>query len=254
MAQAVEALRFDVNLFGTLMVEAGDASGMVSGAAHTTAATIRPALQLIKAATPGGVVSSVFLMLLPSGVLVYGDCAIVTEPTVAELADIAVTSAATAAAFGLDPRVALISYATGDSTSGPPVDKVREAVTVARAAAPNLPLLGPVQYDAAVDAGVAAKKIRPADDPDGVGGRANVLVFPSLEVGNSIYKAVQRSSGAIAVGPILQGLRIPGAVNDLSRGAREDDIVNTIAVTAVVAAAGRKAGRAGGGAAAAAGV
>ncbi|GAB0489019.1 hypothetical protein MMPV_000234 [Pyropia vietnamensis] len=246
VAKAVEALRFDVNMFGTLMVEAGDASGMVSGAAHTTASTIRPALQLIKAATPGGVVSSVFLMLLPSGVLVYGDCAIVAEPTVSELADIAVTSAATAAAFGLDPRVALISYATGDSTSGPAVDKVRDAVTAARAAAPNLPLLGPVQYDAAVDAGVAAKKIRPADDPDSVGGRANVLVFPSLSVGNSIYKAVQRSSGAVAVGPILQGLRIPGAVNDLSRGARVEDIVNTIAVTAVVAAAGRKAGDAAG--------
>lgn len=246
VAKAVETLRFDVNMFGTLMVEAGDASGMVSGAAHTTASTIRPALQLIKAATPGGVVSSVFLMLLPTGVLVYGDCAIVAEPTVSELADIAVTSAATAAAFGLDPRVALISYATGDSTSGPAVDKVRGAVAAARAAAPSLPLLGPVQYDAAVDAGVAAKKIRPADDPDGVGGRANVLVFPSLSVGNSIYKAVQRSSGAVAVGPILQGLRIPGAVNDLSRGARVEDIVNTIAVTAVVAAAGRKAGDAAG--------
>jgi phosphate acetyltransferase len=212
-----------------MMVMDGLADGMVSGAIHTTAHTIRPALEVVKT-TPGvGIVSSVFLMCLPDRVLVYGDCAVNPDPTAEQLADIAVSSAATAAQFGIEPRVAMLSYSTGVSGSGADVDKVNAATELVRLRAPELPVEGPIQYDAAVDMAVAAAKLK--DSP--VAGRATVLVFPDLNTGNNTYKAVQRSAGAVAVGPVLQGLRKP--VNDLSRGALVQDIVNTVAITAIQA-------------------
>jgi phosphate acetyltransferase len=219
----------DVSYFGTLMVQLGLADGMVSGAAHTTAHTIRPSFEIIKTVPGVSVVSSVFLMALADRVLVYGDCAVIPTPTAGELADIAISSSATARQFGIDPRVAMLSYSTGSSGSGADVDKVRAATALVRERAPELPVEGPIQYDAATDASVAASKMPGSE----VAGRATVLIFPDLNTGNNTYKAVQRSAGALAIGPVLQGLRKP--INDLSRGALVEDIVNTIAITAIQA-------------------
>ena len=219
----------DVSYFGTMMVHMGDADGMVSGAAHTTAHTIVPSFQIIKTAPGVSVVSSIFLMAMKDRVWAFGDCAVNPNPTPEQLADIAVTSARTAAQFGVTPRVAMLSYSTGTSGAGPDVDAVVEATRLAREKAPELAIEGPIQFDAAVDAAVASKKLPGSE----VAGKATVFVFPSLEAGNIGYKAVQRSSGALAVGPVLQGLNKP--VNDLSRGALVEDIVNTVALTAVQA-------------------
>ncbi|MGN6501377.1 MAG: phosphate acetyltransferase, partial [Pseudolysinimonas sp.] len=219
----------DVSYFGTLMVHLGLADGMVSGARHTTAHTIRPGFEIVKTAPGVSVVSSVFLMALADRVLVYGDCAVIPEPTVEQLADIAISSAATARRFGIEPRVAMLSYSTGESGSGAEVDRVRAATALVRERAPELPVAGPIQYDAAVDASVASKKLPGSD----VAGRATVFIFPDLNTGNNTYKAVQRSAGAVAIGPVLQGLAKP--INDLSRGALVRDIVNTIAITAIQA-------------------
>ncbi|MCM2578120.1 phosphate acetyltransferase [Streptomyces meridianus] len=219
----------DVSYFGTLMVQEGLADGMVSGAVHSTAATIRPAFEIIKTSPEAEIVSSVFFMCLADRVLVYGDCAVNPDPNAEQLADIAIQSAATAAQFGVEPRIAMLSYSTGSSGSGADVDKVRRATALVRERRPDLLVEGPIQYDAAVDAAVAATKL-----PDSqVAGNATVLVFPDLNTGNNTYKAVQRSAGAVAVGPVLQGLRKP--VNDLSRGALVQDIVNTVAITAIQA-------------------
>lgn len=226
--QAREKIR-DVSYFGTMMVHMGDADGMVSGAAHTTAHTIVPSFQIIKTAPGVSIVSSVFLMLMKDRVWVFGDCAVNPNPTPEQIADIAISSAKTAEQFGVEPRVAMLSYSTGTSGSGPDIDATVEATRLAREKAPELAIEGPIQFDAAVDPAVAAKK---APDSD-VAGKANVFIFPSLNAGNIGYKAVQRSSGAVAVGPVLQGLNKP--VNDLSRGALVEDIVNTIALTAVQA-------------------
>ncbi|MEU9855046.1 phosphate acetyltransferase [Streptomyces sp. NPDC047974] len=217
----------DVNYFGTLMVQEGLADGMVSGAVHSTAATIRPAFEIIKTKPEASIVSSVFFMCLADKVLVYGDCAVNPDPNAEQLADIAVQSAATAARFGVEPRIAMLSYSTGTSGSGADVDKVREATKLVREAHPELRIEGPIQYDAAVEPSVAATKLPDSE----VAGQATVLIFPDLNTGNNTYKAVQRSAGAIAVGPVLQGLRKP--VNDLSRGALVSDIVNTVAITAI---------------------
>ncbi len=224
----------DVSYFGTLMVQCGRADGMVSGAAHSTAHTIRPALELLR--SPGGpsVVSSVFLMCLEDRVLVYGDCAVNPRPTAEQLADIAISSAETARNFGVEPRVAMLSYSTGESGSGEDVDKVRQATQLARERRPDLPIEGPIQYDAAVDASVARSKLPESE----VAGRATVFIFPDLNTGNNTYKAVQRSAGAVAIGPVLQGLAKP--VNDLSRGCTVPDIVNTVAVTAIQAGEDRE--------------
>lgn len=219
----------DVSYFGTLMVHLGMADGMVSGAAHTTAHTIRPAFEIIKTKPGVSVVSSVFLMALADRVLVYGDCAVIPDPTAEQLADIAISSAATATQFGIQPRVAMLSYSTGESGAGAEVEKVRAATGIVRERAPELMVEGPIQYDAAADAAVAAAKM----PGSAVAGRATVFVFPDLNTGNNTYKAVQRSAGAVAIGPVLQGLNKP--INDLSRGALVDDIVNTIAITAIQA-------------------
>ncbi len=223
----------DVSYFGTMMVHLGLADGMVSGAKHTTAHTIRPAFEIVKTAPGVSVVSSVFLMALADRVLVYGDCAVIPEPTVEQLADIAISSAATAAQFGIDPRVAMLSYSTGESGSGAEVDRVRAATAIVRERAPQLPVAGPIQYDAAADPKVGASKMPGSE----VAGRATVFVFPDLNTGNNTYKAVQRSAGAVAIGPVLQGLAKP--INDLSRGALVRDIVNTIAITAIQAEGAR---------------
>jgi len=219
----------DVNYFGTLMVQEGLADGMVSGSVHSTAATIRPAFEIIKTKPEASIVSSVFFMCLADKVLVYGDCAVNPDPDAEQLADIAVQSAATASRFGVDPRIAMLSYSTGTSGTGADVDKVREATDRVRASRPDLRIEGPIQYDAAVEPSVAATKL-PASE---VAGRATVLIFPDLNTGNNTYKAVQRSAGAVAVGPVMQGLRKP--VNDLSRGALVQDIVTTVAITAIQA-------------------
>jgi len=219
----------DVSYFGTMMVYEDLADGMVSGVAHTTAHTIRPAFEVIRTVPGVTTVSSVFFMCLADRVLVYGDCAIIPDPDAAQLADIAVSSAATARRFGVDPRVAMLSYSTGSSGSGAEVDKVREATRLVREREPDLPVEGPIQYDAAVDASVARAKLPGSQ----VAGQATVFVFPDLNTGNNTYKAVQRSAGAVAVGPVLQGLRRP--VNDLSRGCTVADIVNTVAITAIQA-------------------
>ncbi len=221
----------DVSYFGTMMVALGLADGMVSGAVHTTAHTIRPALEVIRTTPEVSVVSSVFFMCLRNQVLVYGDCAVNPDPTSDQLADIAIASAGTAAAFGVEPRVAMLSYSTGASGQGTDVEKVTAATARIRERAPDLLVEGPIQYDAAIDVAVARTKL-----PDSqVAGRATVFVFPDLNTGNNTYKAVQRSAGALAVGPILQGLRKP--VNDLSRGATVRDIINTVAITAIQAQA-----------------
>ncbi|MCB0917473.1 MAG: phosphate acetyltransferase [Actinobacteria bacterium] len=222
----------DWSWFGTMLVYNGDVDGMVSGACHTTANTIRPALQIIKTEPGVDVVSSVFLMALKHQVLVFGDCAVIPDPDAGQLADIALSSARTARDFGIEPRVAMLSYSSGTSGAGPEVAKVAEATRLAKERDPELVIEGPIQYDAAIDPVVGQAKLPGSD----VAGHATVFVFPDLNTGNSTYKAVQRSSGAIAMGPVLQGLRLP--VNDLSRGATVTDIVNTIVITAIQA--GRK--------------
>ncbi|MEE1764675.1 MULTISPECIES: phosphate acetyltransferase [unclassified Streptomyces] len=219
----------DVNYFGTLMVQEGLADGMVSGSVHSTAATIRPAFEIIKTKPDADIVSSVFFMCLADKVLVYGDCAVNPDPNAEQLADIAIQSAATAQRFGVEPRIAMLSYSTGTSGSGADVDKVREATEIVRSRRPDLLIEGPIQYDAAVEPSVAATKLPGSE----VAGQATVLIFPDLNTGNNTYKAVQRSAGALAVGPVLQGLRKP--VNDLSRGALVQDIVTTVAITAIQA-------------------
>lgn len=216
---------------GTLMLESGEVDGLVSGAVHTTAHTIRPALQLIKTAPDAKLVSSVFFMLLPDDVFVYGDCAVNPDPTAEELADIALQSAASARAFGIEPRVAMISFSTGDSGAGSDVEKVALATKLIHELDPQLAVDGPLQYDAAVVESVGQSK-RPGSN---VAGRANVFIFPDLNTGNTTYKAVQRSAGVVSIGPMLQGLAKP--VNDLSRGALVEDIVYTISLTAIQAAA-----------------
>lgn len=228
LEQARETIK-DISYFGTMMVHMGDADGMVSGAINTTAHTIVPSFQIIKTKPGAALVSSCFLMLMEDRVYVYGDCAVTTNPTPEQLAGIAVSSAETAVAFGVEPRVAMLSYSTGTSGKGPDVDAVVEATALARELNPDLMIEGPIQYDAAVDAAVAQTKL--PDSP--VAGKATVFVFPSLNAGNIGYKAVQRSAGAVAVGPVLQGLNKP--VNDLSRGALVEDIVNTVAITAIQA-------------------
>jgi len=220
-----------VSYFGTMMVHLGLADGMVSGAMHTTAHTIKPSFEIIKTAPGTSNVSSAFLMCLEDRVLVYADCAVIPDPTAEQLADIAISSAATAEQFGIEPRIAMLSYSTGESGSGADVDKVRAATALVRERRPDLSIEGPIQYDAAVDASVAQTKLPEST----VAGRATVFVFPDLNTGNNTYKAVQRSAGAVAIGPVLQGLRKP--VNDLSRGALVQDIVNTVAITAIQAQA-----------------
>jgi phosphate acetyltransferase len=219
----------DPNYFGTMMVHTGAVDGMVSGAAHTTGHTIRPAFEFIKTKPGVNVVSSVFFMLLADRVLVYGDCAVVPNPTAEQLADIAISSAETASKFGIEPLVAMLSYSTGTSGTGEDVERVREATALARERRPDLKIEGPIQYDASVDPSVARAKMPGSE----VAGHATVFVFPDLNTGNNTYKAVQRSAGAVAIGPVLQGLRKP--VNDLSRGCTVTDIVNTVAITAIQA-------------------
>jgi phosphate acetyltransferase len=219
----------DVSYFGTMLVHNDMVDGMVSGARHTTAHTVRPSFEIIKTLPDVSTVSSIFLMCLADRVLAYGDCAIVPDPTSEQLADIAISSARTADRFGIEPRVAMLSYSTGTSGSGADVDKVRAATELVQKREPELLVDGPIQYDAAVEPSVAKTKM-----PDSkVAGRATVLIFPDLNTGNNTYKAVQRSAGAIAIGPVLQGLKKP--VNDLSRGALVEDIVNTVAITAIQA-------------------
>jgi phosphate acetyltransferase len=221
----------DVSYFGTMMVYKGAADGMVSGAVHTTGETIRPALQIIRTRPGVAIVSSVFLMCLADRVLAYGDCAVNPDPSAEQLADIAVSSAETAQIYGIEPRIAMCSYSTGESGKGKDVDKVREATKLVRERRPDLKIEGPIQYDAAVDAGVAKTKLPDSE----VAGRATVFIFPDLNTGNNLYKAVQRSANAVAIGPVLQGLNKP--VNDLSRGCTIPDIVNTVAITAIQAQA-----------------
>jgi len=219
----------DVSYFGTMMVHVGMADGMVSGAAHTTAHTIRPAFQFIGTAADVLVVSSVFLMCMDTRVLVYGDCAVNPNPNSEQLAEIAISSAKTAQLFGIQPVVAMLSYSSGASGAGADVELVRRAVEIARQRRPDLKIDGPIQYDAAIDATVAGKKMPDSE----VAGKATVFIFPDLNTGNNTYKAVQRSSGAVAIGPVLQGLKKP--INDLSRGCLVADIVNTVAITAIQA-------------------
>lgn len=220
-------LMLDVSYFGTMMVFVGDADGMVSGAVNTTAHTIRPSLQFVKTKPNVNTVSSVFFMLLQDRVLVYGDCAIVPNPTAEQLAEIAISSAESAKAFGIEPKVALLSYSSGSSGSGADVDKVRAAAEIVKTQHPELLVEGPIQYDAAVDPKVGKSKMPNSK----VAGQANVLIFPDLNTGNNTYKAVQRETGALAIGPMLQGLKKP--VNDLSRGATIPDIYNTVLITAI---------------------
>ncbi len=223
----------DVSYYGTMMVYMGDADGMVSGAMHTTQHTIRPALQFVKTKPGFSVVSSVFFMALPDRVLVYGDCAVNPNPTAEQLAEIAIASADTAVAFGIkQPRIAMLSYSSGESGKGADVIRVREATKLAKERRPDLILEGPMQYDAAVSADVAAAKMPGSK----VAGQATVLIFPDLNTGNNTYKAVQRETGAIAIGPVLQGLNKP--VNDLSRGCTVEDVINTVAITAIQAQQG----------------
>jgi phosphate acetyltransferase len=223
----------EVVFFGTMMVYKGDADGMVSGAVHSTAATVRPAFEFIKTKSGFSIVSSVFFMCLAEKVLVYGDCAVNPDPDAQQLAEIALSSAYTAKTFGINPFVAMLSYSTGESGEGADVEKVREATRLAQEKAresdPGLKIEGPIQYDAAVDPGVAETKMPESE----VAGRATVFIFPDLNTGNNTYKAVQRSAGAVAIGPVLQGLKRP--VNDLSRGCTIPDIVNTVAITAIQA-------------------
>lgn len=227
--QAAEDAMTHGNYFATMMVQLGLADGMVSGAISSTGETIRPALQIIKTKPNISIVSSVFFMSLNTKVLVYGDCAVNQDPNAEELAQIALSSAQTAASFGIEPKIAMLSYSTGESGTGVDVDKVREATKIVRTLSPQSLVEGPIQYDAAVNKAVAHKKLPNSK----VAGEANVLIFPDLNTGNNTYKAVQRSSGAVAIGPVLQGLNKP--VNDLSRGCLVADIVNTVAITAIQA-------------------
>ena len=228
LEQAREKLK-DLSYFGTMMVHLDMADGMVSGAINTTANTIRPSLEFIKTVPGVSVVSGSFLMCMSNRVLVYADCAVNPDPDPSQLADVAISSAKTAVDFGIEPRIAMLSYSTGDSGFGADVDKVREATRIVRERAPELKVEGPIQFDAAVDEVVAQKKMPGSE----VAGRATVFIFPDLNTGNNTYKAVQRTSGAVAIGPVLQGLKKP--VNDLSRGALVDDIVSTITITAIQA-------------------
>jgi phosphate acetyltransferase len=222
-------LMLDPVHYATMMVQQGDAGGFVSGSTHSTAETLGPVLRVIKTREGVSLASSIFFMCMPDHVLVYGDCALVENPTAEQMADIAITSAETARAFGIEPRVALLSYSTGQSGKGKDVDKVREAARLARERRPDLPIEGPIQYDAAVSAEVARIKMKDSR----VAGRATVYIFPDLDAGNTAYKAVQRSANVPAIGPVMQGLRKPA--NDLSRGATVQDIVYTIAITAIQA-------------------
>ncbi|TVZ39817.1 phosphate acetyltransferase [Alteromonadaceae bacterium 2753L.S.0a.02] len=224
-----EALLEDSVILGTMMLAENEVDGLVSGAEHTTGNTIRPALQLIKSRSDCSLVSSIFFMLMPDQVLVYGDCAVNPNPNAQQLAEIAIQSAQSAVAFGIEPRVAMISYSTGESGRGTDVDKVRAATEIAKKMRPDLIIDGPLQYDAAAIASVAASKAPQSP----VAGKATVFVFPELNTGNTTYKAVQRSANVVSIGPVLQGLKKP--VNDLSRGALVDDIVYTIALTAIQA-------------------
>ncbi|MFY0627182.1 MAG: phosphate acetyltransferase [Reichenbachiella sp.] len=227
--QTADDLMNDVSYFGTMMVHQGHAQGMVSGAVNTTQHTIRPALQFVKTRPGINVVSSVFFMCLEDRVLVYGDCAVNPNPTAEQLAEIAISSAETAKAFGVEPKVAMLSYSSGSSGKGAEVEKVRTATEIVKTKRPELLVEGPIQYDAAVDPGVGKQKM-----PDSkVAGQATVLIFPDLNTGNNTYKAVQRETGAIAIGPVLQGLNKP--VNDLSRGCTVEDIINTAIITAIQA-------------------
>jgi phosphate acetyltransferase len=221
----------DTVVLGTMMVHLGEVDGLVSGAVHTTANTVRPALQVLGTKADATLVSSVFFMCLPDAVVVYGDCAINPDPNAEELADIAIQSADSAAAFGIEPRVAMISFSTGVSGAGEEVEKVARATAIVQEKRPDIVIDGPLQYDAATTASVARSKA--PDSP--VAGRATVFIFPDLNTGNTTYKAVQRSASVISVGPMLQGLSAP--VNDLSRGALVEDIEYTIALTAIQAAA-----------------
>ncbi|NNF36645.1 MAG: phosphate acetyltransferase [Saprospiraceae bacterium] len=222
-------LMSDVSYYGTMMVYKGDADGMVSGAAHTTQHTIRPALQFVKTKPGVSVVSSVFFMCLDDRVLVYGDCAVNPNPNSEQLSEIAISSAETSKEFGIEPRLAMLSYSSGSSGKGEEVEKVRKATEIVKEKLPQVKIEGPIQYDAAVDLAVGSKKMPGSE----VAGRATVLIFPDLNTGNNTYKAVQRETGAIAIGPILQGLNKP--VNDLSRGCTVEDIVNTVIITAIQA-------------------
>jgi phosphate acetyltransferase len=228
----------DVNFFGTMMIYKGDADGMVSGAVHSTAATVRAPFEIVKTKPGFSIVSSVFLMCLSDRVLVYGDCAVNPNPNASQLAEIALSSAQTAKTFGIDPVVAMLSYSTGESGKGEDVERVREATKIAQEKAqesfPGLKIEGPIQYDAAVDPAVAETKMPGSE----VAGKATVFIFPDLNTGNNTYKAVQRSAGAVAIGPVLQGLKYP--VNDLSRGCTIPDIVNTVAITAIQAQSEKK--------------
>ena len=222
-------LMLDVSYFGTMMVYKGEADGMVSGAAHTTQHTIRPALQFVKTKPGVSTVSSVFFMCLPNRVSIFGDCAVNPNPTSEQLADIAISSADTSKMFGIDPKVAMLSYSSGTSGEGEDVEKVRKATGIVRQKRPDLKVEGPIQYDAAVDPIVGKKKMPNSE----VAGQASVLIFPDLNTGNNTYKAVQRETGALAIGPMLQGLNKP--VNDLSRGCTVDDVFNTVVITAIQA-------------------
>ena len=220
-------MMLDVSYFGTMMVYKGHADGMVSGAVHTTQHTIRPALQFIKTKPGVSLVSSVFFMCLPDRVSVFGDCAVNPNPTAAQLAEIAISSAESSARFGIEPRIAMLSYSSGTSGEGEDVEKVRQATGIVRQKRPDLKIEGPIQYDAAVDPLVGNQKLPDSE----VAGRASVLIFPDLNTGNNTYKAVQRETGALAIGPMLQGLNKP--INDLSRGCTVDDIFNTVVITAI---------------------
>lgn len=227
--QTAHDLMLDVSYFGTMMVFKGHADGMVSGAAHTTQHTIRPALQFVKTKPGFSTVSSVFFMCLPNRVSVFGDCAVNPNPTSEQLAEIAISSADTSKMFGIEPKVAMLSYSSGSSGEGEDVEKVRKATEIVRQRRPDLKVEGPIQYDAAVDPSVGKKKMPQSD----VAGQASVLIFPDLNTGNNTYKAVQRETGALAIGPMLQGLNKP--VNDLSRGCTVADIFNTVVITAIQA-------------------
>lgn len=227
-------LMHDVSYLGTMMVHKGHADGMVSGAAHTTQHTIRPAFEFIRTKPGFSIVSSSFFMCFEDRVLVYGDCAVNPNPNAGELADIAISSSDTAVMFGIEPKIAMLSYSTGESGKGADVDKVREATAIVRKRRPDLQVEGPIQYDAAIDATVASKKL----PGSAVAGKATVFIFPDLNTGNNTYKAVQRAANAVAIGPVLQGLNKP--VNDLSRGCTVKDIVNTVVITAIQAQEGEK--------------
>jgi phosphate acetyltransferase len=225
--EAARDLMADVSYFGTMMVYKGHADGMVSGSCHTTQHTIRPALQFVKTKPGTSIVSSIFFMCLPDRVAVFGDCAVNPNPTAEQLAEIAISSADSSISFGIEPRIAMLSYSSGTSGEGADVEKVRQATEIIKQKRPDLKVEGPIQYDAAVDPSVGKQKMPKSE----VAGKANVLIFPDLNTGNNTYKAVQRETGALAIGPMLQGLNKP--VNDLSRGCTVDDIFNTVIITAI---------------------